>query len=82
MDDDQERRCLGVLAEEAQAGATLVMVTHKPTVLSLADRIVVMVGHGIVKDGPRDAVLADLGVRRQDEPRVTGVTLGVAGRTS
>lgn len=82
MDDDQERRCLGVLAEEAQAGATLVMVTHKPTVLSLADRIVVMVGHGIVKDGPREAVLAELGVRRQGEPRVTAVAPGIAGVSS
>lgn len=79
MDDEQERRCLGVLAEEAQAGATLVMVTHKPNVLPLADRIVVMVGHGIVRDGPRDDVLRDLGARRQDEPRVTGVVIEGAG---
>lgn len=61
MDDEQERRCLSVLAEEAQAGATLVIVTHKLNVLPLMDRVVVMVGNGIVRDGPRDAILNELG---------------------
>lgn len=63
MDEDQERRCLGVLSEEAQAGKTLVIVTHKPVVLQLATRIVVVAGSGIVMDGPRDAVLQQLAAR-------------------
>ena len=81
MDDDQERRCLGVLAEEAQAGATLVVVTHKPNVLPLVERVVVMIGNGIVRDGPRDAVLKDLeAARRDDDARAAaGATLSVAG---
>lgn len=60
MDDEQERRCLQVLAEEAKAGKTLVIVTHKPAVLPLATRIIVVVGNKIVIDGPRDVVLQQL----------------------
>jgi ATP-binding cassette, subfamily C, bacterial LapB len=32
-------------------------VTHKPNILTLVDRVVVVVGAQIVMDGPRDEVL-------------------------
>lgn len=60
MDDEQERRCLGVLAQQAQQGKTLLIVTHKPSVLPLVNRIIVISGSGIVLDGPRDAVLQEM----------------------
>ena len=60
MDDAQERQCLGVLAQEAQAGKGMVIVTHKSTVLPLVTRLLVMVGNSIVLDGPRDEILQKL----------------------
>lgn len=60
MDDEQERRCLHVLAQEAQAGKSMVIVTHKPSVLPLVTRIIVIAGNSIVLDGPRDVVLQQL----------------------
>lgn len=60
MDDEQERRCLQVLAQEAEAGKSMVIVTHKPSVLPLVTRIIVIAGNSIVLDGPRDAVLQQL----------------------
>ena len=60
MDDEQEKRCLQQLALQAQAGKTMVIVTHKPALLPLATRIIVVVGNKIVLDGPRDAVLQQL----------------------
>jgi ATP-binding cassette subfamily C protein LapB len=60
MDDEQERRCLQVLAQEAQAGKSMVIVTHKHSVLSLITRIIVIAGNSIVLDGPRDVVLQKL----------------------
>jgi ATP-binding cassette subfamily C protein LapB len=57
MDDEQEMQCLQVLAEEAALGKTLVVVTHKPSVLPLVQRIVVVAGNRVVLDGPRDEVL-------------------------
>lgn len=63
MDDEQERRCLGVIAEEATAGKTLVLVTHKPALLPLVDRLIVVASQTVILDGPRDAVLAQLAQR-------------------
>lgn len=60
MDDEQERKCLSVLTQEAQSGKTLVVVTHKPSLLALVNRIIVIAGNQIVIDGPRDAVLSQL----------------------
>lgn len=60
MDEEQERRCLAVLAQEANAGKTMVLVTHKPSLLPLVTRLVVVAENRIVLDGPRDAVLAQL----------------------
>ncbi|CAN7599793.1 ATP-binding cassette domain-containing protein [Acidovorax sp. LjRoot117] len=66
MDSAQEKRCLSVLAEEVGPDKTLVVVTHKPSVLPLVDRIVVVSGHKVVMDGPRDAVLMRL--KKASEP--------------
>ncbi len=60
MDDEQERRCLAVLAQESQAGKTMLIVTHKPSILPLVTRIMVVSGNSVVMDGPRDAVLQEL----------------------
>ena len=68
MDDEQERRCLQVLAEEAQAGKGMVIVTHKPSVLPLVTRIIVIAGNNIVLDGPRDAVLQQLQKTNAQQP--------------
>jgi ATP-binding cassette subfamily C protein LapB len=63
MDEEQERRCLAVLTEEAKAGKTLVIVTHKPSILPLVNRVIVVSGSSIVMDGPRDTVLQELSER-------------------
>lgn len=60
MDDEQERRCIKVLQEQAAAGKTLVIVTHKPKLLSLVSRVIIVAGSGIVMDGARDDVLQRL----------------------
>jgi ATP-binding cassette subfamily C protein LapB len=65
MDEEQERRCLQVLNEEARAGKTMVIATHKPSLLQLATRIIVIAGSKIVVDGPRDHVLQQLRNRSQ-----------------
>lgn len=60
MDDEQERKCLNVLWQEVQNGKGLVVVTHKPNLLELVNRIIVIVGNQIMLDGPRDVVLNQL----------------------
>jgi len=60
MDEQQERRCLNVLTQEAQTGKTIIVVTHKPALLPLFDRVIAMVGNRIVIDGPREKVSQEM----------------------
>jgi ATP-binding cassette subfamily C protein LapB len=59
MDAQSEMAFLRQL-KQATAGCTLVVVTHRPAVLELVDRIVVMDAGRIVMDGPKAQVLAAL----------------------
>ncbi len=52
-------------------GKTLILITHRPTLLQLVDRVLVMGDGRLVRDGPRDDILG-LG-RQRAKPRQTGV---------
>lgn len=85
MDEEQELRCLAVLGEEIQnTRKTVVIVTHKTNVLPLVDRLIVVVGHQIVLDGPRDVVLAHLKQQGQQrrQPAAAPHVVGGAESTS
>lgn len=60
MDDGLEARCLQVLQSPELANSTLLLVTHKMSLLPLVQRLVVVAQGHVVMDGPRDAVLAQL----------------------
>jgi ATP-binding cassette, subfamily C, bacterial LapB len=45
-------------------GRTLVLITHRASLLSLVDRIIVLEAGGVAADGPRDQVLAALAAGR------------------
>ncbi|MDF1753543.1 MAG: type I secretion system permease/ATPase [Verrucomicrobiales bacterium] len=59
MDLTSERRLLACLRDylAEEESRTLIIATHKRSVLSLVDRIIVMDGGKIIADGPRDTVL-------------------------
>ncbi len=59
MDCKTESQFLAHL-KVATAGHTLVVVTHRPSILALVDRIVVVEDGKIVADGPKQQVLAAL----------------------
>ena len=65
MDNTTEQRVIAGLARE-RAGLTTVIVTHKPALLPLVSRIIVLERGRVVMDGPRDKVLAALSGK---EPR-------------
>ncbi len=54
--------------KQACAGCTLVVVTHRPAVLELVNRIVVVDNGRLVMDGPKDQVLAALSGARPAPP--------------
>lgn len=59
MDTQTETQFLAHL-KRATEGQTLVVVTHRPSVLALVERIVVMEEGRVVADGPKEQVLATL----------------------
>ncbi|MGH1463096.1 MAG: type I secretion system permease/ATPase [Neptuniibacter sp.] len=59
MDNSSEEQIKNVLKEYSEK-RTLLVVTHKMSLLSLVDRIVVMDAGRVVADGPKDSVLEAL----------------------
>jgi ATP-binding cassette subfamily C protein LapB len=57
MDEGTERHILNTLHQNLTKEQTLVVVTHKPSLLSLVDRIVILNERGIVADDKKEAVL-------------------------
>ncbi|MET0211057.1 MAG: ATP-binding cassette domain-containing protein [Burkholderiaceae bacterium] len=78
MDDATERAVLALLRRTIRPDQTLVLVTHKPELLQLVERIVVLTETGIALDGPRALVLQALAqrgpqpLRPVDGPAVAG----------
>jgi len=60
MDRNLEVKVLQALESQLRAEDTLCLVTHKPELLRLVNRVIVVVGHQIVMDGPRDEVMQKL----------------------
>ncbi len=62
MDTPLEHRVLSVLSEELRArpGSTLVLATHKPQLLALVDRLIILSQQQVVLDGPKETVLQQL----------------------
>jgi ATP-binding cassette subfamily C protein LapB len=59
MDQASEAQLIGRLEAELR-GRTFVLITHRPALLRLVERIVVVENGRVVQDGPRDTVLKDL----------------------
>jgi ATP-binding cassette subfamily C protein LapB len=60
MDRVLEMQVGEALKQSLQAHDTLVLVTHKTELLELVDRLIVVAGHQVVMDGPKQQVLARL----------------------
>lgn len=60
MDNELEHRCLGVLQQELTPDKTLVVVSHKMSLLPLVNRLIVVVGNKVVMDSDRDTVVKRL----------------------
>jgi ATP-binding cassette, subfamily C, bacterial LapB len=79
MDGGTEARCLSALCSPELGPATLILVTHKPSMLSVVNRVLVMANGQVMLDGPRDAVLAHLSKNAQAQPAQTAASGGAVG---
>tara|TARA_Y100000588_G_scaffold361659_1_gene422690 strand:+ start:1322 stop:2944 length:1623 start_codon:yes stop_codon:yes gene_type:complete len=60
LDGEGEKKLAGAIMTAKQSGATVVVVSHRPALLSIADNIGVM-NHGrVINFGPRDQILNEL----------------------
>lgn len=64
MDGTSELRCMKALMTALRPEDTLVLVTHKPQLLAMAQRLIAISNHQVVMDGPRDEVLKKLAAAR------------------
>ena len=63
MDMATEKQLIGSLARSFDPGVTLVISTHRYSLLELVDRLIVLDRGAIVADGPKDKVLGALAAR-------------------
>jgi ATP-binding cassette subfamily C protein LapB len=64
MDFNTELKVITNL-KEATAEKTTLIITHKPSILEIVNRIIVMDNGSVVMDGPKEQVLAKLGGKAQ-----------------
>lgn len=60
MDEATEARALAALRQAIRPEQTLILVTHKPVLLGLVDRLILLLPGGGVMDGPKAVVLERL----------------------
>jgi ATP-binding cassette subfamily C protein LapB len=60
IDRNVELQVIAALKQSLTAKDTLVMVTHKTEMLEVVDRLIVVVNHQIIMDGPKHEVLSRL----------------------
>ena len=68
MDPTTELAMIDRLATEVE-GRTVLIVTHRPPLLRLVQRIILMDAGKVIADGPRDEILKRLGLLRPAEPK-------------
>ncbi len=61
MDEMAEKQLLDAINQRLSPEHTMVFVTHKPNLLWVVDRVIVMTPQGVKFDGPRDYVMEMLG---------------------
>jgi ABC-type protease/lipase transport system fused ATPase/permease subunit len=75
MDQGSEQRALNAILELA-AGKTIVMVTHKMSIVGFAQRLIVLDAGLILADGPRQVVIDALNAGKVQAPQASGSQAG------
>lgn len=69
LDDEGEAALMQSVQRLRQQGKTVVLISHRPGVIQVADRLVILQDGRLVASGPRDGVLAAL--QKLKEPSAT-----------
>jgi ATP-binding cassette, subfamily C, bacterial exporter for protease/lipase len=69
LDHEGEQALLQAMTELKKQGCTIVIVTHRPSLLSAVDMVAIIREGTLDRVGERDAILRDLGVQAMPAPR-------------
>ena len=61
LDAAGEKALTEAIIKEKNSGSTVIVVSHRPSLLTCTDNILVLNEGRVVKKGPRDQILAELG---------------------
>ena len=62
LDEGSERYLITMLMQKMKQSDTMIVVTHKPQILSMVNRIIIIGNEGIIMDGPKDEILQKIAV--------------------
>ncbi len=68
LDAEGENALIRALGQIKERGATIVLISHKPTVFGQADKIMLLLGGQLAQYGPRDEVMAKLAGKAPPPP--------------
>ena len=67
LDSEGEAALMAALQRAKQRGATVILISHKPSIFAITDKILVLINGQVNDYGPRDEVLGRL-AQRQAQP--------------
>ena len=67
LDSEGEAALLRAVGRAKERGATILLISHKPSIFSLANKLMVLVGGHITDFGPRDEVLSRIMPKRPQQ---------------
>jgi PrtD family type I secretion system ABC transporter len=76
LDNEGETVLLAALGRIKERGTTVVLISHKPSVFALANKILVIVGGRVSDYGPRDEVFARLAPKPAQQQSQSGQNKG------
>lgn len=76
LDEPGEQALMQAVRSFKQAGRTVVLISHRPSVIQVADRLVILQDGHVAANGPRDAVLEAL--QKNREKQLATASLGSA----
>ena len=71
MDDVGESALVHAVKVQKDAGRTVVLITHRPGILGVADRLIVLRDGVVQANGPRDQVIAALRTAQESVSRAS-----------
>ena len=71
LDSDGEKALTRAIQKLKVDGCSVIVISHRPAILSQVDQIMVLKDGTLIKYGPRDQILKELGRPQPKQPTIT-----------